>query len=157
MAPQLKTAKDAGFRMPAEWALHSRCWMAWPARLELWGDALPDTQRGYAAVANAIARFEPVTMLAPPFALDVANELCGDGIEILPADLDDSWTRDSGPNFIKHGDELAASIFQFNAWGGKYQRYRKDAELGHRIAEHLAIPTFTFALNLDSSTPNNRI
>ena len=25
-----KTALEAGYAMPAEWAPHERCWMAWP-------------------------------------------------------------------------------------------------------------------------------
>ncbi len=151
---KFETAKDAGFRMPAEWAPHARCWMAWPSRPELWGDILPATERGYATVANAIAQFEPVTMLVPHVALDVASDLCADGVDIFPADLDDSWTRDSGPNFVKRDDELAASIFHFNAWGGKYERYRKDAALGHRIAEHLCIPTFSSPLFLEGGAIN---
>jgi len=57
--------------------------------------------------------------------------------------LDDSWARDAAPNFVKNGDKLAASIFHFNAWGQEYPEYRNDAAVGHRIAEELAIPTFT--------------
>ena len=29
---------DDGFAMPAEWREHVRCWMAWPARDETWGE-----------------------------------------------------------------------------------------------------------------------
>ncbi len=32
----------AGFRMPAEWAPHAGCLMAWPSRAELWGDRLAE-------------------------------------------------------------------------------------------------------------------
>ena len=49
--------------MPAEWEQHDRCWMAWPCRIDFWGENLGATQLAYARVANAIAEFEPVTML----------------------------------------------------------------------------------------------
>ena len=151
----MKTAYGAGFRMPAEWEPHERCWMAWPAFVELWGDKLPAAQAGYAGVARAIARFEPVTMLTPPQAASMAREICVPAIEILEIDLDDAWARDSGPNFVKNENgELAASIFHFNAWGGKYERFRKDAALGHRLAEHLGVPTFSSPLFMEGGGIN---
>ena len=110
------TAKAAGFHMPAEWERHDRCWMAWPYRAELWRDNLPATQQAYANVANAIAEFEPVTMLAQPGEAQGARTLCSDKVTIFPMDIDDSWTRDNGPNFVVNGNgELAASLFRFNA------------------------------------------
>jgi agmatine deiminase len=40
--------------------------MAWPARLELWGEGLAEAKAEYAAVARAVAAFEPVLMVTPP-------------------------------------------------------------------------------------------
>lgn len=140
----LPTAASAGFHMPAEWMRHKRCWMAWPARLEVWGDNLAATQRTYADIANAISQFEPVTMLVLPRDVEIARNLCGDRVSILPADIDDSWMRDNGPNFVVNdAGELGASIFHFNAWGKKYTPWAKDAAIGHRIAEYLGIRTFS--------------
>ena len=36
---------DLGYTMPAEWAPHRGCWMAWPKRTELWREHL-DAARG---------------------------------------------------------------------------------------------------------------
>ena len=154
-ADALPTAASAGYRMPAEWAPHERCWMAWPCRKELWGDNLAATQKAYAGVANAIAEFEPVTMLTPPAAVASAEALCADGVTVMPADLDDSWTRDSGPNFVTRDDgALAASVFHFNAWGNKYRKFRKDAALGHRLAEYLGVPTFSSPIFMEGGGIN---
>jgi agmatine deiminase len=140
---QIRTAGEAGFRMPAEWEPHERCWMQWPGRDDfIWAD-LNETQLAYARVANAVRRFEPLAMIVSPDSLQEARGKCGDGIDYLVMELDDSWARDSGPNFVKRGDELAASVYHFAAWGQKYPHFRNDAAVGHRIAEHLAIPTFT--------------
>lgn len=151
----LPTAKKAGFHMPAEWEPHERCWMSWPCRLDFWGDNLEATQRAYANVANAISQFEPVTMLAPPSQTGSARRLCGDRVAILPVALDDSWTRDNGPNFVvNEAGQLAASVFQFNAWGQKHQPWFRDAALGHRLAEHLGIPTFSSPLVMEGGGIN---
>ena len=40
--------------------------MCWPARADMWGDLFAGAEAAHADVANAIARFEPVTMLAAP-------------------------------------------------------------------------------------------
>ncbi len=143
------TAKAAGFRMPAEWETHARCWMQWPHRDDfIWPD-LGRTQAAYANVAKTIRRFEPVTLVVCEPALADAQALCGSRIDYFVAPLDDSWARDSGPTFLKSGAELAASVFQFNAWGGKYESCRHDAALGHRIAEALGVRTFSADLYLE--------
>ncbi|MBT8098851.1 MAG: agmatine deiminase family protein, partial [Gammaproteobacteria bacterium] len=139
----VESAKSAGYMMPAEWELHERCWMQWPYRDDfVWPD-IAGTQAAYARVAAAVRRFEPVTMIVSSAELDRARAVCGDDIDYLVMPLDDSWARDSGPNFVKNGDALAASIFHFNAWGQKYDATRNDAAIGHRVAEFLGIPTFT--------------
>lgn len=141
--------------MPAEWEPHERCWMAWPCARDLWGHYLPETRDGYAAVARAITRFEPVSMLTPPEGLQQARDLCGAGIEIVPWDLDDAWTRDIDPNFLVNGDgKLAASLFHFNAWGRKYDRYRKDAAMGRRLCEALGIRSFSSPLFMEGGGIN---
>ena len=40
--------------------------MGWPCRASLWQDQIGQARADYAAVANAIAAFEPVTMIANP-------------------------------------------------------------------------------------------
>ena len=55
-----------GYVMPAEWTRHAGCLMAWPNRVELWGEQLDEAQRDYSLVARAIARFEPVVMVCNP-------------------------------------------------------------------------------------------
>jgi agmatine deiminase len=145
-----KTPLEAGFSMPAEWAGHARCWMAWPCREELWGEALPDTQVAYARVARAIVSCEPVTMIAPPGSIADARRLCGPAIEILPLDIDDSWTRDSGPLFLKARDgSYGATAWHFNAWGKKFEPYEQDARLAQRLCAHLGYPCYQSSLYLE--------
>jgi agmatine deiminase len=137
------TPREDGFAMPAEWAPHTRCWMAWPCREEAWGDRLDAARRAYAEVAQVIARFEPVTMIARPEQLAQASLLCGPGIAVLPMAHDDSWTRDTGPTFVIDGKGRAAGVdWRFNGWGEAYAEHGQDALMARRVLEHLGLPRY---------------
>jgi len=138
--------RDYGFYMPAEWYPHECCWMAWPCRQGMFGDN-EATACAYAEVANTIARFEPVRMLAPAHKLEDARALLDHTIEIIEMPIDDSWTRDSGPNFlVNDAGDLAGSTFVFNAWGDKYRPFDQDALMGRRILERAGVRQFVSSL-----------
>jgi agmatine deiminase len=122
--------------------------MGWPCRLELWGETLHQARTDYAAVANAIAAFEPVTMIANPGAdSSQARAMCGSGVEIVELPIDDSWLRDSGPIYVVDRDGASGASaggrrrtavhFGFNAWGGKFTPWDRDAAVGALIAAAL--------------------
>jgi agmatine deiminase len=137
------TPASLGYSMPAEWTPHAGCLMAWPSRAELWGDHLVDAMRDYAAVASAIARFEPVLMVCSPGSGDEVRSMCSSGVRPVEIPINDSWARDSGPAFVRNGDgEVAAVGFRFNAWGNRWHPHDDDAALGRRLAEHLQVPFF---------------
>lgn len=131
-----RTPAELGYTMPAEWAPHQRCWMAWPFREDLWRD-LEATRDAYAGVARAIRRFEPVAMVAHPEHVESAAALCGPEIDVVAIEIDDSWTRDSGPTFLVDGNGgLGGTAWRFNAWGNKHRPWFSDARLGERILKH---------------------
>src|ERR1700728_54237 len=108
-------------RTRAEWEPHERTIMGWPCRTELWGDTLARARADYAAVANAIAAFEPVTMIANPGEQSAqARAACGRGVEVIELPLDDSWLRDCGPIYLYDNGNRVAVHFRFNAWGEKF-------------------------------------
>ncbi len=57
---------DSGIRffMPAEWTPHKCTWLAWPKRYDVWRSTAKPAKEAYANVILAIARFEPVTVVA---------------------------------------------------------------------------------------------
>ncbi len=128
------------YRMPPEWAPHERCWMAWPCRDGMWANN-DATAQNYADVAHAIRRFEPVTMLVPDWEMDRAKQYLGSDIDIFEVPIDDSWARDSGPNFVVNDEgDIAGVCFTFNAWGEKYEPYDQDALMAERILEYAGVP-----------------
>jgi agmatine deiminase len=128
-------------RTPAEWEPHERTLMGWPCRAELWGETMDRARADYATVANAIAAFEPVTMIANPGADAAgARAACAAGVEIVELPLDDSWLRDCGPIYVYDRGVRVAVHFGFNAWGEKFPPWDHDAAVGALIAQRLGDP-----------------
>ena len=139
MVSSLTPRADA-LAMPSESSPHERTLMAWPCgRWDEFG-LLEEAFVNYAAVANAIAAFEPVTMLAdPPFAAE-ARSRCSEEIEVVEIPLDDAWLRDSGPIFVTGEDGRRIGVdFGFNAWGEKFPSWEADDEVAGAVCELLGI------------------
>ena len=123
---------------PAEWSQHRAMWVGFPSHEELWVDDLAPAQAEVAALASALAGpgAERVRLLVRGDAAEAAaRALLGprSGVEIVRAQFGDVWLRDTGPIFVKRGEETVASAFRFNGWGGKY--VLDDDEL---VAEQIA-------------------
>ena len=140
----MSTPREDGLRMPAEWAPHQATLMEWPTRKELWRGLIDEAKRDFATMANAVAAFEPVVMVADPSQESEARSMCGEGVEILPMPIDDSWMRDNGPIFVTDGNGGVALVqFRFNGWGDAYSPYDRDCpDPGtDRVASrHAALP-----------------
>ena len=131
--------------MPPEWAKHERTWMAWPPTNYLLGetDAEAEAARSsWANVANAIVRFEPVSVLATSDQLEIAKAYLHPSIEIIEAELDDAWMRDSGPTFVKdESGKLVAVNWIFNGWGEQsWSSWEKDKLVANFIANLAGTP-----------------
>jgi agmatine deiminase len=138
------SAKQAGFRFPLESDPHERTFMQWPSRNAIYGgmEDLNEVREKIALIANSIAKFEPVIMLARPEQTDQAQEFLKAGVELWPIETEDLWCRDSGPSFVVNAKgELACTEFNFNGWGGK-QSYRDDSRIARRCAEKLGMTMF---------------
>ena len=123
--------------MPDEAEPHKRTWMAFGASRDVWGKKLhAEVQRNLAAIARAIARYEPVSMLAREDEMQLARDLAGPGVGLHTCPLDDLWMRDTGPVFVTtaKGDR-AAIDFNFNGWGNK-QEHGLDAQVARQVARH---------------------
>lgn len=128
------------WRMPHEGDPQDRLWLAWPTQGYTLGDTADDAEtarRTWAAVANAAARFEPVTMVVHPRDAVVAPKYLDPQIEIRERAIDDAWIRDSGPTFVIGTDgQLGAVTWQFNGWGQQgWASWDLDRTLGPAVAE----------------------
>jgi agmatine deiminase len=100
--------------------------MCWPCRETSWGHTLEQGRREFAAVANAIAAFEPVTMVArnPEQAAQARAMLAGN-VDVVVRPIDGSWLRDNGPLFVTDTSTRRARHFRFNAWSTPSMSFSK--------------------------------
>ncbi len=143
-AAERPSARAAGFRMPLESALHERTFMQWPASASIYGSerALEAVRGKIVVIAQTIARFEPVVVLARPDQMEKARKALGPTVELWPIETEDLWCRDSGPTFVRSAKgELALSELNFNGWGNK-QVHADDGQIVKRVAKKLGLPVF---------------
>lgn len=147
LAPTTQEPSDVppaklGWSMPNEQTPHKRCWMAWPARKDIWEEQLDDVRKDIARLAQTIAQYEPVTMLAEPDQTQEASQLCGSATAVQAMRVDDMWFRDSGPVFLTNGrGQLAGSVFNFNGWGNR-QTHARDGKIAEELLKLLGVPIF---------------
>ena len=134
------TPQRDGYYMPAEFAPQAGVFMIWPERPDNWRDGAKPAQQAFAAVAEAIAQFEPVTMLVSNAQYENARARLSDAIRVVECTTDDAWVRDCGPTFLVNGKGgLRAADWRFNAWGGLYDGlyfpWANDDRVAQKICE----------------------
>lgn len=141
-ASALPASAAGGFYVPAEEGRHTRTFMQWPVSRRVYGfdGFLGTVQRSIAEVANTIAEFEPIVMLADKEDHRTARRLLSKAVELWDIPTEDLWARDSGPLFaVNDAGALRVQSLNFNGWGGK-QIHRRDGQIASRVAEVLDLP-----------------
>jgi len=137
---QDRTPREDGFFMPAEYDPHQGTWMLWPQRPDNWRMGGQPAQTTFAAVASAIAHFEPVSMGANPDQYLKARAMLPPQIRVVELSNNDAWMRDCGPTFVVDaGIGLRGVDWRFNAWGGLvdglYSRWDLDEAVAQKTLE----------------------
>jgi agmatine deiminase len=126
-------------RMPAEGDRQERLWLAWPTAGYTLGDDPQDAElarQTWAAVANAAAGFEPVSVVVHPRDLEIAPRYLDGAIEVHVREIDDAWMRDIGPTFVLDDGVLGAVTWVFNGWGAQdWATWDHDSTLAPALAE----------------------
>jgi len=132
----LKTTPRAdGFHMPAEFEHHAGCWMTWPERPDVWRENARPAQRDFAAVAMAIARFEPVTVCASREQCETARANLPSKIRVVEMSSNDAWTRDYAPTFVVDDFNHVRGVdWTFNGYGGPEKGAYWPCDLDNQIA-----------------------
>ncbi|MFK7986408.1 MAG: agmatine deiminase family protein [Sandaracinaceae bacterium] len=152
------TPHAGGFLQPAEWSAHAAVWLAWPSHDALWQPFLPDVQKEFIALAEAIAdvdddgqpRGETLNVLVPDGVrhLEASTALEGLSPNLHRIPFGDIWMRDVAPIFVVRDGEVAPVCFAFNGWGGKYILDGDDLVAG-RVAEAAGGELYAFGWVLE--------
>ena len=127
-------------RWPAEWERHERTWMAWPHGGYSLGDTeaeVEEARRAWSTVANTIVKYEPVSIVVDPSAVQAASEWLDPRVDVVIAPLDDAWMRDIGPTFVRSSDGSMLGVdWIFNGWGAQdWARWGNDSQIARRVLE----------------------
>lgn len=153
------TPAAQGFRMPPEWAPHRATWLSWPHNQETWPDELEQVERTMAKVVQLLTTGEAVYINVndPTHEQHVRRllekvEVRGP-VRFFHFPTDDAWIRDHGALFIVHPQRrtLAATVWGFNSWGGKYP-WDRDAQVARCMAKALGVPTFESRMILEGGS-----
>lgn len=139
--------------MPAEWSRHEATWLSWPKDPLTWPDRVPEVERIFLRMMEALSQRERVRLLVDDEATEdrVRRELRGTGaaaanIEFVRVPTVDAWIRDYGPNFLlgsgPDGPRLAYNDWGFNAWGDKYEALKRDDGIPRALEPLLGVERF---------------
>lgn len=152
-----------GYRLPAEWEPHQAVWFSWPHNRESWPGKFETVEPVMTQAVAAIQQSETVRINV----LDAAHEAHVRGVlaahRVSTNNLlfhhfptNDAWCRDHGAIFVVREQagrrELAATHWDYNAWGDKYPPFDRDQEIPRRMAEALAVPRFEGGMVLEGGS-----
>lgn len=131
--------------MPAEWALHSATWLAWPSNEVTYPKKiLRKVEESFCEMVAAITSGEIAKILIGNEKQEAYAEkmLLKAGVGMQKVSFQnipsiDVWIRDYGPTFLsnKKKKSLAALKWTFNAWGNKWPDLLPDDLAGKKVAE----------------------
>lgn len=135
-----KSARELGYRAPAEFEPTECIWVVTPENEETWPGCFEAAQAQHAHWVDA---------MRPYVEVRTTNEL---GIN-----TDDAWIRDFGPIFVTDPanttQPLALHDFRFNSWGAKYEAVRPaDDVVPQHLAEKLDLPIWVHDFVLEGGS-----
>jgi agmatine deiminase len=155
----MSAVRSSSFFMPAEWIRHTRTILAWPGLRNpsfLDRNSLATATEEVSCIADAVARFEPVTLLVGKERMDEAQRRFVVGvpgskhqIHLHPVLGDEMnlWMRDIAPTFVVNktsGDSrfgkpvLHGIDFNFNGWGNRHPT-ATCTSLAHTLLQEMPI------------------
>ncbi len=124
--------------MPAEWESHEATWLSWPKNpLTFPAETINEVEQIYVEMVSALSSGEKVRLLVDDEVTEkkVRSLLPSQkNVEFYKIRSADVWVRDYGPIFVRK-KSIAATKWNFDAWGKKYDDLLGDNEVGMEIAK----------------------
>jgi agmatine deiminase len=163
-----QTPAALGYRMPAEWELHTATWLSWPRREGIsFPDSFDRVMPALRAMVEALIESEQVCINVrneahEAEAREVLRGLSTERISFHLVPTNEPWCRDHGPIFLTRDEDssrlaaepgrtgrregapapLAVVDWDYNAWGNKYPPFDLDEVAPTRVAKILGVPVF---------------
>ncbi len=153
------TPSALGYAMPAEWERHDSTWMSWPKNpLTFPKDVLPKVEEAYADLLEALTSGERVDLLVDDEAMEdhVSSIVSRKRVTFHRIESADVWIRDYGPIFVRNArggaQGVAATKWEFNAWGNKYDDLLMDDQTGTEVAKATGLKIFQTGVVLEGGS-----
>lgn len=142
-----------GYWMPGEFEPHKSCWMIWPQRGDTYRLKGVPAQKAFTDITAAILEFEPVNVCVSNDQFEAAKEKLPGKVNLIEMESDDAWVRDTGPTFLINKDRDVRGVnWEFNAWGGLFTPFDKDAAVASNIMDHEQIRQYNAPLILEGGS-----
>ena len=153
MMNNLKQPTQDGYWMPGEFEPHESCWMIWPQRGDTYRLKAEPAQKAFADIARAVLEFEPLNICVSKEQFELAKDKLPKQANLIEMESDDAWVRDTGPSFVVNKDRDVRGLnWEFNAWGGIFTPFDKDAAVAGNILTHEQLPQYNAPLVLEGGS-----
>jgi len=173
---------ELGHAMPAEWEPHAATWLAWPHNAGDWPGKFEIIPWVYGEMVRHISAGEKINLIVrhkkdEVHARHIFKHVGVDlrKIRFVTHPTNRSWTRDTGPIFVKKGragsplpaerrarsdapyqNETAIVHFHFNGWA-KYNNWHKDTKIPETAAKLLGKKLFHAKCPMPAATKNSKL
>lgn len=144
--------------MPPEWSRHDSTWLSWPKNLLTFPpEIVSRVEAAYVEMIEALARGERLDLLVDDERTEdrVRSMLSARNVAFHKIKSADVWIRDYGPIFVKkrgRGRAVAATKWEFNAWGSKYDDLLPDNATGLEVARSTGLRVFETGVVLEGGS-----
>lgn len=164
MTTEIKTPRELGYRMPAEWESHSATWLTWPRPQ---GISFPDKYDTvppvYAELIRHLTTVEEVNINVWDSEMEqwvrgllLREKTSLERVRFHHFPAYEPWCRDHGPIFLIRDSggnrERAIVDWGYNAWGGKYPPYDLDDAIPEWVSRLRNLPLFSPKMVLEGGS-----
>ena len=159
-----ETPHQLGYRMPAEWEPHQATWLAWPHNPGDWPGKFHAIPWLYAEIVRLLAAHEQVHIVVEDLKAQarvtailsrIQTNLDRVTLHLWPTNR--SWTRDSGPIFVRNSEgRVGLTNWKFNAWA-KYPDWQLDEQVPAHVAASLGLPHWQPTVQLPNGSSHNLV
>ena len=135
-------------RLPAEFEAQSFVQIIFPHEGTDWAPYLEEARRNFAAIAKAIARFEPCLVVCDDIAKVKAYFDDTDNLHFIACAADDTWARDCSGITVYDSGKARILDFTFTGWGGKFDA-SDDNAMTRTLAPHYGAELETIDMILE--------
>lgn len=141
------------YRMPAEWEPVESIWLVWPDNVDTWPGRYNHVLPTFTRFVRRVAERTRVQLLVCESQRAIAQHWLRNiaGVRWHAYATNDCWIRDYGPTFVHRADDgaIAGVDWRYNAWGGKYPPWDRDAAAARWILKQLGVPRVSSKLTLE--------